>query len=321
MLLRKTLQAGQYIYPSNTCAGILGQLKFIKNALKHRALLRAFVQEIHHLGYSAIFDHDIPVLGALEWPYIHKGWEAPQRFATITWHYQLLKTLPEVFNVSDGQPKKIIDLEAYSAGASIVLDKAKWFVREGEIVLNLFKDDSRMMSLAFTFAELDGVLVMYVGAIQGIHADDQSLVNIKAMTKDFEGLRPRDLLIEVLRMIAQKIGVKTILGINDEDRHHRHRFFRGHESKLKSSYNDIWLEQQAVISGDGFYALPIVKPRKDLAEIDSKKRAMYRRRYEMLDYMDATIKNITQWSSAEVAQRSDCKDHVIEDRFDLQLGR
>jgi uncharacterized protein VirK/YbjX len=289
MLLRKTLQAGQYIYPSTTCAGILGQLKFIKKALLHRALLRAFVREIHQLGCSAIFDHEIPVLGAIEWPYIHKGWETPQRFATIARHYQLLKTLPEVLNVSDGHPKKIIDLDKYSAGTSIVLDKAKWFVREGEIVLNLFKDDLRMMSLAFTFAELDGALVMYIGAIQGIHADDQSLGNIKAMTKDFEGLRPRDLLIEILRMIAQKVGVKKLLGINDEDRHHHHRFFKCHESKLKSSYNDIWLDQQAEYDGNGFYALPIVKQRRDLAEVSSNKRAMYRRRYEMLDNIEALI--------------------------------
>jgi uncharacterized protein VirK/YbjX len=120
----------------------------------------------------------------------------------------------------------------------ITLDKAKWFVREGEIVLNLFKEDHRLMSLAFTFAELNNELVIYIGALQGRLPSNETLEMLKQVTKSMEGLRPADLLLEILRAIALNIGVKQIFAISDENRHHRHKYFgKLQESLLRTNYN------------------------------------------------------------------------------------
>lgn len=283
-MFARVLKAANHTYPLNAYNSVWLRLRFIKHALVHHNVLRSFISNIESLHYSSLFDHKIPVLGAVEWPYIHKDWPVEKRFSVIQQHYEIIKDLPEILNVADGHPKVLVNLHGYSANTTIVLDKAQWFVREGEIVLNIFKEQFRVMSIAFTLARENDELLMYVGAVQGLHADEHSLEKFKALTKDLEGVRPRDFLMEVLRMIAQSIGVSKILGISDSFRHHRHPYFANyHSNTLKTNYDDIWLEQGGVTYSNDYYMIPLNKPRKNLADISSNKRAMYRRRYELFD--------------------------------------
>jgi len=292
-MIDKILKAGSYTYPFSSVNYFILRIRFFKHVLFNLNHIRLFIDVVERLGYSTLFDHKIPVLGVVEWPYIHKDWHVKRRFDMILGHYQIIKTLPQILDVTDGNPKVLVDTHQFSAGTKIVLDKAQWFVREGEIVLNLFKDDCRMMSIAFTLSDFDNERVIYVGAIQGIRSDESSLDKIKAITKDFEGLRPRDFLMEVLRMLAKMVGAKKILGIADEYRHHRHPYFsRTVHTKLNTSYNCLWLEQQAEPFGFDFYSIPIHKERRELKDVSSNKRAMYRRRYEILDEINTEINSL-----------------------------
>lgn len=285
-MFAKIFNAACQCYPAGKRNGFWLRLRFFKHAIQHYQTVRSFVNNIESLGYERLFDHEIPVLGAVEWPYLHKDWTVSQRFSVIQRHYEIIKNLPTFLDVADGNPKELLDLSDYSPNTKIILDKAQWFVREGEIVLNLFKDDLRIMTIAFTLSDLNKELVMYVGAVQGLHADEHSLDRFKALTKDLEGIRPRDFLMEVLRMLASNIGVKKILGIADAYRHHRHAYFCNYHAKmLKTSYDEIWLEQGGSEYGEEFYELSLEKARRDLAEVSANKRAMYRRRYEMLDVL------------------------------------
>jgi len=289
-MIGKILKAGSFTYPLNSINFCILRIRFFKHILFNFRLIKTFINEVERLGYGALFDHKIPVLGAVEWPYIHKDWDISRRFSIISSHYKIIKTLPQILDVADGNPKELVDTHQLSAGSKIVLDKAQWFVREGEIVLNLFKDNCRMMSIAFTLSDVDGERVLYVGAVQGIHPDECSLDKIKTLTKAFEGLRPRDFLLEILRIIAKLTSVKKILAISDEYHHFHHPYFSKKEkSKVMISYNSLWQEQQAELFGYDFYSIPIHKERRALAEVSSNKRAMYKRRYEMLDAINADI--------------------------------
>lgn len=242
------------------------------------------------MGYTELFRHEIPLLVAAYSPYIHNQWSVQERFKVILDHYRMIKNLPDTLNLVDGQPKVLLDLSQYSAGTMITLDKARWFVREGELVLNLFKDELRLMSVAFTFSKLNDEFVIYIGAIQGKQPCCETLLLLKEQSKNFEGLRPADLLLEVLRMMAANLGAKKILAISDENRHHRHKHFSQlHSNLLKTNYNEKWLENQGVPLNNGFYLLPIKKLRRDLTEVASNKRAMYRRRYNILDEIEVAL--------------------------------
>ena len=58
---------------------------------------------------------------------------------------------------------------------------------------------------------------------------------------------------------------------------------RDKEGKIHADYNAFWESVGGVCDAERHYRLPAQIARKEIAEIASKKRAEYRRRYEMLD--------------------------------------
>ena len=290
------VKVAKEIYSSKSISALYNQLIFCLKARKNQELLAKFSKEIHQLGYGHILNLEPSVLGNLVWPYIHKDWDVSQRFSCIVNHYALLKNMPNFLDVSDGSTKEIVNLDTFSPETSIVLDKPRWFVREGEVVLNIFHEGLRVMSLAFSLGHYNKELVLYVGGIQGIHSgipSEKSLEIIKQMTKDFNGLRPRSFVIAVLRMIATRIGVTKILAIDQMHRHHLHSYFKSSTKSVnKTNYDEIWKDNEGVAGNDGFYQLKTSTTLKDLSEVDSKKRSMYRRRFEMLDQVEQKIASL-----------------------------
>ena len=61
-------------------------------------------------------------------------------------------------------------------------------------------------------------------------------------------------------------------------------------SKILFNYDEFWQENQGQLNGQ-YWQLPLESARKPLEEIASKKRSMYRKRYEMLDEMSKNISN------------------------------
>ena len=290
---RAFVKASRDIYPLNSVDAIFYQWLFYLKIIKHKGLIEAFSEEINQLGYGHILKLEPNVLGNLVWPYIHKDWDVPKRFSSIAKHYTLLKSMPKFLDVSDTVPREIVSLNSFSPNTAIVLDKPRWFVREGEIVLNIFQNDLRIMSVAFSLADYHNEITLYVGGIQGIHSrtpSEKSLEIIKQLTKDFNGLRPRSFVIAVLRMIATRIGATKILAIDQMHRHHWHPYFRSSiKSVSNTNYDEIWKDHEGTAGTDGFYQLKTSTARKDLSEVDSKKRSMYRKRFEMLDQIEHQI--------------------------------
>lgn len=228
-------------------------------------------------------------IGVVHWPYISKAWSSQDRLEVLASHYEVVsKSCPQLLLFGRSDSLVLSDLSEFSAGCSLVLDRPVWFMREGELVLNLFQGDLRIASIAFTLCCTEGRLCIFIGAVQGIHKgveSDKSLSIYRDLTKDFEGLRPRSFLIEVIKYIAINIGIAKIYAVGDGYRHHRHPYFGTNKVKeLTADYDLIWLEHGATPSErEDFFEIPMLLHRKPLDSTPSKKRAMYRRRYELLD--------------------------------------
>jgi uncharacterized protein VirK/YbjX len=86
------------------------------------------------------------------------------------------------------------------------------------------------------------------------------------------------------------LEVKRVLCVSEAMRHHRHAYFgSGKDAKLHLNYDEIWTEHSAEPTADGFFRLgmlPVVRP---LEEIAAKNRALYRRRYALMDKLSADI--------------------------------
>lgn len=235
------------------------------------------------------------IVGLVEWPYIHNTWSVAERLGVVATHYELLdRCRTNIFRLKFNQSHQLADLGFAAEGCRITIDRPSWFIREGELVLNIFNGNLRIVSVAFVFGQDASGVKLILGAIQGIHSGvsrEDSLLMFKTLTKTFQGMRPRSLLIFILRVIARYVGAERICAIADANRHHRHRYFGAIEqTKLGTDYDEIWLEHGGVFdSSSGFYQLSMEAKRKEFSEIPSNKRAMYRRRFEILQHIEHAV--------------------------------
>ncbi|MEO4015385.1 MULTISPECIES: DUF535 family protein [Pseudomonas] len=261
------------------------------------------------LGKSGVEKLGGDCVGVVHWPYISRNWSPKNKLSVLASHYEVVtKSCPQLLLLGRSDSLMLSDLSEFAAGCSLVLDRPIWFMREGELVLNLFQGDLRIASIAFTLCRTDTELCIFIGAVQGIHKGVESELSLsiyRDLTKDFEGLRPRSFLIEVIKYIAINIGVERIYAVGDGYRHHRHPYFGAHKAlELAANYDVIWLEHGATPSErEDFFEIPMILSRKPLDSIASKKRAMYRRRYELLDDTFKKIDGVLigSYSSSRVA--------------------
>ncbi len=284
-------QLARKVYKPLPLKNIICILKFSFLADKYQVEIEDLYTRLNTLNMKVTPE----MLGVIEWPYIHNQWDVKTKLDRIATHYEILsKSHPHLMQISTVPCIKVCDFDSISKGVSIGIDYAKWFTREGELVINIFRDDLRVASMAFTIGlHLDKV-VAYVGAVQGIHGgipEEDSLAIFKTLTKDFAGLRPRSLLLEALKVVVSQLGAIKILGVCEQNRHHRHVYF-GNDQKtvFKNDYNLFWEEHGGKLIDDiGFYELELAPAIRDLAIIASKKRGQYRRRNELLTDLNNNI--------------------------------
>ncbi|HMJ06007.1 MAG TPA: DUF535 family protein [Chthoniobacterales bacterium] len=224
-------------------------------------------------------------VGTLLWPYQCASWDAETRFSRIAEHLNAVREIPGLALALDDK-LVLADLSSISPGVSLILDRAPWLAREGHLTLSLFKHEFRAFTVSFSLL-CDPELTMFIGGLQGRQSDD-ILALYRELTKDFEGMRPRDFLLEALRLFAMKIGVRHIYAVADEHRISRHDYFAGKQT-TGTPYNDVWLERGASRVAPTHFELPLAGSRRLLDEVSAKKRSMYRRRYEMLDAIEAAM--------------------------------
>lgn len=234
------------------------------------------------------------LVGVTIWPYICSSWNAKTCLQRIDEHFRAIEQMDSIldFPVNDMLP--LLGLEDMFANLRVVLDQPKWLMRDGLFAINLFLLENRIYSLVFSFGFEESRIIAYIGGIQGVDIEG-ILDDYKDLTKALHGMRPRDFLVEVFRIFCRNVGITKIYAVNDEKRHLRSRYFGTKKSKqLFLNYNDVWMERGGVPSNEDFFALSVEAPLKDLDEVPSKKRAMYRRRYELLrsveDRMQVSLK-------------------------------
>jgi uncharacterized protein VirK/YbjX len=271
------------------------------NSLKHQIILvgQALIYYKDIRAWYEISDNPLLTLalkrfplmhGMIYWPYINYTWPMERRLAAIVQHYRMLTGPGEIIAHATFEEVELAQLEEEYAGLRLVLDKAVWFQREGEIVLNLFVNDQRFYSIAFTLGiDAEQPLVL-VGALQGSNAEIAQDI-YRDITHALHGMRPRDFLMVALKLLCGELGIHRIWAVSSDNRQHNSPYFGGgHKEKVLVSYNEVWLEHGGTARDDGFFDIPAIVRYKDMSEIPTRKRATYRRRYQMLDKLALDIK-------------------------------
>jgi uncharacterized protein VirK/YbjX len=178
----------------------------------------------------------------------------------------------------------LADLSHFSQGVSLIIDRPPWLAREGLLTLSIFKDDFRAFTVSFSLSGYPDT-ELFIGGLQGRQSED-ALALYRDLTKDFAGVRPRDFILEMLRLFAPRMGVRHIHAVADDHKISRHEYF-GSKPVPGLFYDDVWRERSGERAAETYFRLPLEGSRRPLEEVAAKKRSMYRRRYEMLDQIEA----------------------------------
>ncbi|MGY4828025.1 DUF535 family protein [Sphaerotilaceae bacterium SBD11-9] len=295
------LAAARQIYPDRKLGTIKNRFNLISAILKIRPQLRGILARPEHQGLRAELQQHPETLGFAEWPYIHAGWSAMQRFEALSQHKQALQSDMRLLDIGRSDSIVVADLSALSPGLKLVVDRAVWCVREGSLVFNLFVGDDRLMMMGFSFGMKDGERIAYVGSLQGSNLES-ALEIYRDLTKSLERLRPRDFLIKALQYLMFHLGVKKLLCVADEQRHHRHPYFTKHKNeKFHLNYDEVWSEHAGELEEGGFFRLGVVPVTRPLEEVAAKNRSQYRRRYAMLDQVSADLARFAKGEAPSIA--------------------
>ncbi len=284
------LRVAEHTFPGRKLANVKLKAKMLAAAGRQTDALKPFLEPESGTMLERVMTQRPDMLGALIWPYQCAAWTAETRLARIAAHYQAVDQLgaPYAFDLDD--QLVVVTLDEQHAGLRVVLDQPKWFMREGGLTVNLFVGEFRAFSLAFSLWPTDQGLVGVIGGLQGRNRED-ALDLYRQLTKDLHGLRPRDFLLDIFRMLARRIGVQDIHAVAQAQRHHLHPFFGAKlgDKELNPNYDSIWADRGGVALDTQFWRLDVAPETRDLDTVKPKKRSLYRKRFAFLDTFETAF--------------------------------
>lgn len=155
---------------------------------------------------------------------------------------------------------------------------------EGYFSINIRNQaDERVYDASFTFLSPNKLLI---ASIQGPSTDQASEI-VKQATKALHGVRPMFMLVNAFKVLVKKWQC-DLVGIPHKA---QGKYRLSTRSKILFNYDEFWQENQGEYC-NSYWQLPLSIERKSLEDIASKKRSMYRKRYEMLDKMLQDIEQL-----------------------------
>ena len=149
-------------------------------------------------------------------------------------------------------------------------------------------DGVRLYSIGFGCTDAQSLLM---GNVQGPSLKDAGLERIRDATHAAHGMRPPHLLVHTLRVLAAQWGASRLQGVDPEN--HVKGRWNLRDSRLRFDYRGFWAEHEGVRGADGNWTLPLDTALRPLEEVPTKRRAMYRRRYAMLEALQLAVSTLS----------------------------
>jgi uncharacterized protein VirK/YbjX len=259
------------------------RLKIRVRALLHARQTRAWLHLLNsHPAFSEYLRTCPRFLYKVYRPYSSTAITPAERLEAIHAHYHFIfrRGLGQAVARASLGPVEL----ASAAGKSglpyaIQLRTVDMFDREGELVLQLAQGDKVIYTVAFTVAPRAGRPAISIGCIQGGKLADAREA-IRLATRDLHGIRPKQLMVSLVRQLAHEYGCERLHLVSNRNRVIYKAIRHG---RVLADYDALWEELGAVRNASGDYELdcaPVAAP--DLDSIPSKKRSEARKRYEVL---------------------------------------
>ncbi len=274
-----------------------GQPRLAK-AFKAMRIVRTMVREPRLVSdtfaFAHAYGHRLAIGGMRSFlkpfrPFACAAWTPTEKLRRIRQHFEIVDAFGGILSPTKGPPRTLAILPIEGASHRVTIDEPSIMLDDGLSVISLWRDDRRLFSLCFVLSSEAGLSVARIGGIQG-RAETGVLDIYRAMTKDACGLRPRDLLIDVFQTVCRALGVERIFAIANGATYHFDPYFGDHPMcVVRLDYDAIWYDRGGRRSGDDWYEIPVDPGRRISADVPARKRALYRKRYAMLDAIETTL--------------------------------
>ena len=230
---------------------------------------------------------DPGLYGRWHQPFISRELGAEARLRILQAHYRfLLERFPPRLRdkLLRGHDVRIGTLRLRD-GTPVHMHLRKPAVRAmGELGLYLVSNDKEVLSsCTFTFGGTEGLLI---GAVQGAWSF-LGCEPIRAFTRGSHGVRPKTLLLTLVRVLARLYGIERLRGVAKAS----HPF----AERIRADYDGFWRENGGVPGEHGFYELPRFGARRPVRTLPSKRRAARRRREQFLDEARSVLLRALDW--------------------------
>jgi uncharacterized protein len=285
-LLWKT---GAEIYPGKTLRDYLKRFVHLAYLSPNVELLGKWLRCSDNPALARETERSPIILRRLHRPYLHKDWTIPRRLEAIDLHYRALANTPaRLLDIADEDFFDLIDLGESYAGLRIVIDRPRWMRSEGEIAVSLFQDVHRVYSAMFIIQGDGKDLRLTIGALQGAVGEHIRETYVR-LTRLLHGARPRDFLVAVTQILASNLGCCEVWGLADANHRGEHKLVN---IDKRASFDEVWIDHGGKLNGEGFFVMGARVKRRDPDAIPPRKRALYRRRYQLFDRIESAIREV-----------------------------
>lgn len=235
-----------------------------------------------HPLFADVFHQHLYRVNALLYVYCDKRFNAEQRLNAITQNFILMQEKLNVKFCEQLIKQRSIVLSNLTETLSLNLKINDIDPLEGFFSLNIYdkKENLSLYNASFTFLSPNQLLIASMQGPKGERA--QSLV--RNITKQLYGLRPMFMLVNVFKLLAQELNCE----LNGIPHKHQAKYRWNDSARLLFNYDKFWQENEGELIAQ-YWHIPTTIQRKALEDIQSKKRSMYRKRYEMLDALKIDI--------------------------------
>ncbi len=144
----------------------------------------------------------------------------------------------------------------------------------------------------------DGKLAFHIGMLRG---PGQGVPDGKDMvvktTKDLNGLRPKQAVLHAAAAFAGWFGAKEIIAPCSDKEIAMKNLLKGH--KVLANHDPFWQEFADAPAPDGLYHLPLPLPRRNIDDVQQKRRKDWRARYAHIDHFSTDLSDALSALSGE----------------------
>jgi len=263
---------------------------------RHKFMLRSLVMPFSthkllkfittHPSYEKILHAQPRLPCRLHRPYLTNRLSRHDGAEAIIYHYNMMHKMldTDAFSQHLDNRFRVAEFEVKSGDIyDLSFIAAHRLDREGEASLILHDADGEMLcEITFVLCERAGKKSLIIGGMQGPNSENAQQ-KVHVATKNLYGIFPKKLVYEALIVMARIFNVESIAAVSNETHVYQSLRYHNRQKRMHADYNSFWEMMGGVLNGEGYYELACESSRKTIESIVSKKRAEYRRRYDLLD--------------------------------------